>query len=131
TDTERIQLNEDSLWPGGPDDWDLAEGKREDLDEIRALLLAGDNKKADSLLVAKFSRKWVTRSHQTLGDIWLEFGHNQVSDYRREVDLAQSLVTVRYTFEGYPIVQRVFASAPDQVLVIEIESAHPKGLKGR
>ena len=63
---DRIQLNEDSLWPGGPDDWDLAEGTPNDLRQIRDYLVNGDHAKADSLLVLKFSRKEITRSHQTL-----------------------------------------------------------------
>ena len=45
---EHLQLNEDSLWPGAYEDWGLAEGKRSDLNQIRAFLLAGENKKADS-----------------------------------------------------------------------------------
>src|SRR5690606_11486049 len=80
---ERIQLNEDSLWPGDYEDWDLAEGKRADLDQIRTYLLAGDNKKADSLLVLKFSRKEVTRSHQTLGDLWIEFENKEETDFKK------------------------------------------------
>lgn len=131
TSTEQIQLNEDSLWPGGPDDWGLAEGKPEDLEFIRLLLLQGENKKADSLLVAKFSRKSITRSHQTLGDLWLDLGHKQVSNYRRELDLDRALVTVSYKVEGYDFLQKVFSSAPDQAIVIRLESKHPKGINGK
>ncbi|EKB50440.1 glycoside hydrolase family 95 protein [Cecembia lonarensis] len=131
TSTERIQLNEDSLWPGGPDDWGPAEGKPEDLEFIRQLLLHGENKKADSLLVAKFSRKSITRSHQTLGDLWLDLGHEEVSNYRRELDLDRALVTISYTVEGYVFLQKVFSSAPDQAIVIRLESKHPKGINGK
>ena len=131
TSTERIQLNEDSLWPGGPDDWGLAEGNPEDLDFIRQLLLQGENKKANSLLVAKFSRKSITRSHQTLGDLWLELGHEQVSNYRRELDLDRASATVSYTVEGYDFSQKVFSSALDQAIVIQLESKHPKGINGK
>ncbi|MGY6742954.1 MAG: glycoside hydrolase family 95 protein [Cecembia sp.] len=131
TSTERIQLNEDSLWPGGPDDWGLADGNPEDLEFIRQLLLQGENKKADSLLVAKFSRKSITRSHQTLGDLWLDLRHEQVSNYRRELDLDQALATVSYTVEGYDFSQKVFSSALDQAIVIRLESKHPKGINGK
>jgi len=37
---ERIQLNEDSMWPGGPD-WGDAQGSRTDLEEVRQMLDAG------------------------------------------------------------------------------------------
>lgn len=131
TSKERIQLNEDSLWPGGPDDWGPAEGKPEDLEFIRQLLLQGENKKADSLLVAKFSRKSITRSHQTLGDLWLDLGHEQVSNYRRELDLDRALVKVSYKVDGYDFFQKVFSSATDQAIVIQLESKHPKGINGK
>jgi alpha-L-fucosidase 2 len=131
TSKERIQLNEDSLWPGGPDDWGLAEGKPEDLEIIRQLLLRGENKKADSLLVAQFSRKSITRSHQTLGDLWLDLGHEAVSDYRRELDLDRALVTVSYKVEGHDFSQKVFTTTPDQAIVIHLQSNHPNGINGK
>lgn len=130
TDTERIQLNEDSLWPGGSDDWGHAPGKRSDLEEIRKLLLMGENKKADSLLVEKFSRKGLVRSHQTLGDLWLDLNHTEISDYTRELDLETATITIRYKTEGFQVTQTVFSSAPDQALVIEINTEHPDGLSG-
>ncbi|MDO9554212.1 glycoside hydrolase family 95 protein [Rhodonellum sp.] len=130
TDTERIQLNEDSLWPGGPDDWGPAPGKRSDLEEIRKMLLLGENKKADSLLVERFSRKGVLRSHQTLGDLWLDLGHTDISAYTRELDLETASVTVRYKTDGFQVTQKIFSSAPDQALVVEITTEHPDGLNG-
>lgn len=68
TTTERIQLNEDSLWPGGYSDWGLSKGTPEDLEQVREYLRNGENKKADELFVSKFSRKSMHRSQQTLGD---------------------------------------------------------------
>ena len=72
---ERIQLNDDSLWPNDLG-WDEPEGNREDLKLIRSLLIKGDIKASDSLLVKKFSRKTVVRSHQTLGDLFINFEHD-------------------------------------------------------
>ncbi|WP_194774511.1 glycoside hydrolase family 95 protein [Pararhodonellum marinum] len=130
-DMERIQLNEDSLWPGNYADWGHAIGGPEDIQAIRALLIAGENKLADDLLVEKFSRKGITRSHQTLGDLWLDLGHQEINQYRRELDLEQALVKVTYLVEGHKFTQQVFASAADDVLVIKITSAHPKGINGK
>ena len=50
---ERIQLNDDSLWPKDLD-WTHPEGTPEDLEEIRSLLFLGEIQKVDSLLVEKF-----------------------------------------------------------------------------
>ena len=50
---ERIQLNEDSMWPGGPggvggSNWGDAQGSRQDLDEIRQMLVDGKVHEADA-----------------------------------------------------------------------------------
>lgn len=128
---ERIQLNEDSLWPGGPDDWDLAEGKRADLEQIRTYLFAGENEKADSLLVLKFSRKGVTRSHQTLGDLWLDFDWEKVSEYKRSLDLTSATSTTEFLSEGHQVTQEIIASAPDDAILIRLRTTHPKGFRGK
>ena len=128
---ERIQLNEDSLWPGGPDDWGLAEGKRADLDLIRAFLLAGENEKADSLLVLKFSRKGVTRSHQTLGDLWLDFDWSDVSEYKRSLDLTSAISRTEFLSEGHLVTQEILSSAPDDAIIFRLKTTHPKGFRGK
>lgn len=127
---EHLQLNEDSLWPGGYEDWGLAEGKRVDLDQIRAYLLAGDNKKADSLLVLKFSRKGVTRSHQTMGDLWFNFDWIESQNYRRSLNLETATVLTQFISEGYEVSQEVIASTPDNAIIIRFKTNHPKGFNG-
>ena len=76
---ERIQLNDDSLWPDDPGNI-LKVG----LKTIREILLQGDAKSADSLMVHYFSNKSITRSHQTLGDLNLEWKHHmfQITNVR-------------------------------------------------
>ncbi|TXE06926.1 glycosyl hydrolase family 95 catalytic domain-containing protein [Algoriphagus aquimarinus] len=128
---EHLQLNEDSLWPGGYDDWGLAEGKRADLDQIRAYLLAGENKKSDSLLVLKFSRKEITRSHQTMGDLWFNFDWIESENYRRSLNLETATVLTQFISEGYEVSQEVIASAPDEALIIRFKTTHPKGFNGQ
>lgn len=131
TTNDRIQLNEDSLWPGGPDDWELAEGRPEDLAQIRKYLIDGDHHKADSLLVLKFSRKGLTRSHQTLGDLWLDFDWKEITEYRRSLDLERAVTEVSFLSEGHQVRQQVFASAPDQAILIQLTTDHPDGFNGK
>ena len=127
--TEQIQLNDDSLWPNDLG-WDHPSGTPEDLSLIRDLLQKGEIQTVDSLLVEKFSRKTVVRSHQTLGDLFIHFDHDKISEYRRSLDLNEAISRVSYTTEGYPVEQTAFLSAKDQILVIRIKSAHPLGLNG-
>lgn len=128
TGTERIQLNDDSLWPA--DHWqDSPEGTPEDLARVRWLLSEGRHSEADELMVEKFSKKDIVRSHQTLGELFLSFQHEDISDYRRELNLSDAVATVSYKTSGNQYTQRVFASHPHQVIVIELESA--AGLNGK
>lgn len=127
--TEQLQLNEDSLWPSDNPDWDEPAGTPEDLEKIRALLMAGDNVMADSLFVEKFSRKKVVRSHQTMGDLFIDFDHDSITDYKRELNLADATVTVSYLADGYRVTEKVFVSHPHQALVMELTTENPKGLQ--
>ena len=68
--SDRIQLNDDSLWPHDLR-WEHPPGGPEELKSVREILLQGDARSADSLMVHYFSNKSITRSHQTLGDLYL------------------------------------------------------------
>ncbi|MCD6543887.1 MAG: glycoside hydrolase N-terminal domain-containing protein, partial [Flavobacteriaceae bacterium] len=57
---ERIQLNEDSMWAGGPD-WADSKGTPEDLKKMRELIKNGKTHKADKLIIEKFSYKSIKR----------------------------------------------------------------------
>lgn len=128
---ERIQLNEDSLWPGGEDEWGLAEGTPDDLKQIREYLKNGDNHKADSLYVLKFSRKGIVRSHQTLGDLWLDFQWKDVKNYKRSLDLKTALSSTVFWSEGYQVSREVIASAADDAMIIRLKTTHPQGFRGK
>ena len=130
TDTERIQLNDDSLWPA--DHWqDDPAGTPEDLERIRELLIDGRHTEADEMMVEKFSRKDIVRSHQTLGELFIELNHDNITDYRRELNLSDAVAAVSYKTNGSLVTQRVFASNPHQVIVVELSSESAEGLNGR
>ena len=127
--SDRIQLNDDSLWPYDLQ-WEHPPGGPEELKSIREILLQGDAKSADSLMVHYFSNKSITRSHQTLGDLYLNWEHRDVSDYKRSLDLSTAISQTNYKVEGHEVEQKVFVSHPHQTMVITLSSDHPKGLNG-
>ncbi len=127
TKTERIQLNEDSMWPGGPD-WGDAQGTPEDLQKVRDLLVAGKVHEADKEWVGRFSHKSIVRSHQTMGDLFIDFEDREVTNYKRQLDLDSSLVTVSYDTDSGHFTERVFASNPHNALVVELKTTSPDGL---
>ncbi len=125
---ERIQLNEDSMWPGGPD-WLDSRGNSNDLDEIRTLLNEGKTREVDSLMVERFSYKTIVRSHQTMGDLFIDFDNESpIENYSRSLSLNDALVTVGYESNGNTYSQKVFSSNPDDVMVIELTTNNPEGM---
>ena len=126
---DRIQLNDDSLWP---DDlgWDHPPGTPEDLKAVRKMLLKGDAKTADSLMVHFFSNKSVTRSHQTLGDLYMDWDHQEISHYKRSLNLSTAIAETNFKSEGHAVRQKVFVSHPHQIVVVSLSSDHPNGLNG-
>jgi alpha-L-fucosidase 2 len=128
---ERIQLNDDSMWPGEDAPWEEPAGTPEDLQRIRELLFAGENKEADRLFVEQFSNKTIVRSHQTLGDLFIDLGHDRITDYRRELNLSEGVVTVSYRTNGHAVTQKAFVSHPHRAIVIELTSEAPTGLQAK
>ena len=130
TSKERIQLNDDSMWPGDMG-WDQPEGTKEDIERIRELLIAGKASEADQLMVEKFSRLGVIRSHQTLGELFIDLGHRNITEYRRELDLNTAISTVSYRTDGKLFTEKVFVSHPRRAIIIEISTEAEEGLSGK
>ena len=124
---ERIQLNEDSMWPGGPD-WGDAQGKPKDLEKVRALLVAGKVHEADKAWVGQFSHKSIVRSHQTMGDLFMDFADREVTNYHRQLDLDSSLVIVSYNTGSGRFTEKMFASAPHNAMVLELATTDEAGI---
>ncbi|MCL7960457.1 MAG: glycoside hydrolase family 95 protein, partial [marine benthic group bacterium] len=123
---ERIQLNEETLWAGGPYD-PVVPGAHEALPQIRAYLFAGDFERAHDLFGrTMMGVPYEMMKYQPLADLWLEFpGHETATDYRRSLDLGEAVVRVRYTVDGVTYLREVFSSAVDQVLVVRISADRP------
>ena len=124
---ERVQLNEQTLWSGGPMQADNPEALSH-LPQLRRLLFEGRYVEADQL-AQRFSLGDPCRikPYQTLGDLHLKrLGvWPDVADYRRQLDLATGLARVSYRADGVGYTREYFASAPDEVLVIRLEADRP------
>lgn len=123
TSQERLQLNEDTLWSGGPYDPANPEA-RAALPEVRKLIFAGEYEKATSLVDAKVMAKPLRQmAYQSIGDLRLVFpGIDSVTDYRRDLDLDGAISTTRFTSNGVTYTRELFASAPDNVLVFRLSA---------
>jgi len=124
---ERLQLNEDTLWAGGPYDPVNPEA-RAALPEVRRLVFDGKYREADKLIGAKvMARPLKQMPYETVGDLLLQFpAPAAVQDFRRDLNLDTAVATVRYRANGVSFTREVFASPVDQVVVVRL-SADRKG----
>jgi alpha-L-fucosidase 2 len=123
---ERLQLNEDTLWAGRPYDPVNPEAK-DALPEVRRLLAAGQYREAAQLTGQKVMAKPLAQMpYQVLGDLWLSFPTvATVEQYRRDLDVATATTRVSYTAGGVSFTREVFASAPDDVIVVRLTANRP------
>ena len=123
---ERLQLNEDTLWSGGPYSADNPDALAA-LPQVRALIAAGDYKAATDLASAKMMGKPLSQmSYGTAGDLLLSFdGARAPETYERDLDLQTAVATTRLRMGGARLTRESFVSAPDQVVVFHAEGDTP------
>jgi alpha-L-fucosidase 2 len=122
---ERLQLNEGTLWAGGPYDPVNPEAKAA-LPEIRELIFDEKYNAAAKLIGAKFMAKPLKQMpYQTVGDLLLTFPvSTNAENYRRELNLADATASVSFTENGVRYLREVFASAPDKLIVVRLTADH-------
>jgi alpha-L-fucosidase 2 len=117
---ERLQLNEITLWSGGPKDWNNP-GARAVLPIVRAAVLAGRYAEADAL--CRQMQGPYNQSYQPLGDLLLDFaGTSAPTNYERSLDLDRGVATVRFRDGDATFTRDIFSSFPDQIIVVRIQS---------
>jgi len=124
---ERIQLNVDTLWSGGPRDTNNPDAL-EALPQVRKLLFEGNPGAAINLANAKMmGRPKTLQPYQTLGDLWLDIKNpeGEVTDYRRELDMDSGIVRVSYKAGDVQMRREVFCSEPSQVMVVRLTADKP------
>jgi len=132
---ENIQVNEESLWGGGKVDANADAASM--IPKIQRLLVAGEIEKAATLSEKELkSNPLRIRSYQSFGNFRIDFGteglrRERVTNYRRDLDLQTGMATVSYTIDGVKYTREVFASAPDNMIVIRLSADRPGKLTFR
>lgn len=130
---ERIQLNEDSVWYGGPRDRNNPDA-REYVSQIRNLLSAGRLNEAEELAALTLTGTPETQRHyEPLGDLFINMEHKEaeVSNYSRELDLENAITKVQYTSGDITYNREIFASYPDQAMVIHLTASKANSISFR
>ena len=122
---ERMQLNEDTLWSGGPHCYDNPDAYGH-LATVRELLERGEYAEAEATAERMLGIHKYQQAYMPLGDLFLDFPKGKErSDYHRELNLQNAVNTVTYRIGDAHFTRRVFASQPDQAIVIRLECDTP------
>jgi alpha-L-fucosidase 2 len=123
---ELIQLNEATLWSGGPLQKSVNPASPQYLQPLREALFKRDYEKADAL--AHKMQGLFSESYLPMADLMIKqsFADNKPSVYYRDLNIQDAIATTKYTVNGVNYKREVFASAPDKVIVIRITSDKPK-----
>ena len=129
TDTEEIQLNEETISTGGPyENWNPNGLKN--LQKIRDLIFSGQYEEAQKLGDENFlSPVGEEMAYQTAGSVKIAFPERgAVTDYRRELDLERAVVRTSYKADGVEYVEEAFASFADNLIIVRLTASKPKAL---
>jgi alpha-L-fucosidase 2 len=128
--TEHLQLNEDTIWSGGP--YQPARASAFDaIMKARELVFKGTReaqRKACGLLYQNAMGEPMKETcYQVLGDLALTFPTYAIpaTDYCRSLDLDRALATTTYKIGDVTYTRQVFATFPDQVIVAHISADKP------
>ena len=128
TETEEIQLNEETFWSGSPHDNNSKESMAV-LPEVRRLIFEGKEYQASKLIDQHFVKGPHGMRFLPLGSLKLKLGHKEVSNYRRELNLGNALATTSYIYNGVKYERTVFASQADNVIIMQLKASKKKKLE--
>lgn len=120
TKTERIALNEDSLWSGYPKD-NNNKSAHEYLEKVRSTVFSGDIAQAQKLLNEDMHGDW-SDAYLPFGDLLINYASKTSrAGYERRLDISKGVATVKFG----DIKETVFVSQPAQLIVVNIKSENP------
>ena len=122
TDIEEIQLNEETFWSGSPHNNNSLEAKAH-LQEVRDSIFAGKEEAAHAIIDKYFFKGPHGMRFLPLGSVKLKLGHDEVSDYHRELTLDDALCTTSYIYKGVKYERTVFASQADNAIIVHLKAS--------
>lgn len=128
--TERLQLNDNTLWSGYPQAGNNPNGPTV-LPQVRQAVFEGDYEKAAALwkkMQGPYSARYLP-----LADLWwrLNVKDSVPAAYYRGLDLNNAVATVRYKIGNVTYQRETFISYPAKVLVMRITADQKGAINGR
>src|SRR5471030_2289031 len=123
---ERLQLNESTIWGGGPNNT-VDSAAKPYIKQVRVLLA-----QKKYLEAQEYANKYLGPKgnsgmpYQLAGNLYLNFpGHENVSAYSRVLDIENATASVNYVYNGVNYKREYFTSFTDNVLVVRLTADKP------
>ena len=128
TDTEEIQLNEETFWSGSPHDNNSPEAKAH-LQQVRDSIFAGKEEAAHALIDKYFIKGPHGMRFLPMGSLKLKFrAPGEVSNYRRSLDLSTAMTTTRYRIGDVTYERTCLASQADNIIIMHLKASQTGAL---
>ncbi|WP_044201472.1 glycoside hydrolase family 95 protein [Echinicola pacifica] len=123
---ERLQLNEETIWGGSPNS-NAHPRAKEAIPYVQKLIFEGEYQAAQELANEKIrSQTNDGMPYETFGDVYISFpGHQNYSEYYRDLDLQQALSSVSYIANGVRYHREVFSAFADDVIMVRLTADQP------
>ncbi|PWK18098.1 alpha-L-fucosidase 2 [Arcicella aurantiaca] len=126
-ENELIQLNEQTLWSGGPVNKNPNPEASKHLQEVRDAILAEDFAKAEQL--TKQLQGLYSEAYQPLGDlVFKQKFTGETSNYSRDLNIENAVSTTRFKVGNTEFTREFFVSAPAQAMVFKLKSSQKGAL---
>jgi alpha-L-fucosidase 2 len=124
---ERIQLNESTIWAGGPNN-NVDPQAGNSITEVRVLLAQKKYVEAQELANRKLGPKGNSgMPYQLAGNLFIDFpGHGQAQDYRRDLNISKATASTTYKFGGVSYKREYFTSFASKVMMVRLTADRPQ-----
>lgn len=128
---ERLQLNEETIWAGGPHN-NVNPDAKAVVPELRKLINDKKFVEAQRLANKAMFSKQNGMPYQTVGSLYIQFqGHENVQDYYRDLNISTALSIISYTLNGVHYKRQTFASFTDQAIIVRLTADKPSSISCR
>lgn len=129
---EELQLNEETLWGGGPYRNDSPKAL-EVLDDVRAMIFAGRNRDAEKLIDRTFYTDRHGMPYQTVGSVMLHFDIDSagIIEYSRSLDLRRAVAKTSFRVDDVTYTREVIASFADDLVAVRLRADKAHSLSFR
>ncbi|ORX34324.1 Six-hairpin glycosidase-like protein [Kockovaella imperatae] len=123
---EKLRVNEESIWAGGPQDRNNPDCKGQ-LAEVKRLVAGGNLLEAERLsMQAMAGNPTSMRYYDFLGMIhFIHYDHHGATGYERSLNLDTAVATVKYKLNDVNYTREYIASHPKDLIAVHIRGDRP------